>query len=194
MTEADDHIIIRPPNDREVGQMLEVIQLSFGSWPGFELPVPPLEHLRWKMESHPQAWQQHRVVELDSKIVGAGVRIPREVMLKGQVRLARDGGDLAVHPDYQRRGIWGRMREHTMRTTDDKYDLHIGTSHSPAVVHVRRRREDQSLGNGIQVLLKAFDVGRLVRVRQARSGSRMPSLLTELGVRALFITVSHLLE
>jgi len=97
---------LRPMRPDEVDEVFAVVQAAFGStWPRLPLNVPPLDHLKWKIDS-PQPLPDHvTVVEVDGRVVGYNGAVGRDVWLRGRRLPGRVGADRAVHPDYQDRGL-----------------------------------------------------------------------------------------
>ena len=75
---------VRNANEADEQQLLELLPRAFDRWPQFELDVPAVEHLRWKMRSDPIAGRQHWVTEVDGRIVAMLLRIVRRVRVRGR--------------------------------------------------------------------------------------------------------------
>lgn len=174
-----DRVIIRSPTDDDVADMADVLALAHG-WPP-ERRAGAEDVLRWKMRSHPLAPEHHLVAEADGRVVATYLKILRPVRVRGRACLARDGVDLAVHPDHQRRGIYSALTEHSFRHLDGRLDLAVSYAQHPAVERRRAQLGYRPLGNPIRVLMKVLDVGRFVRGK----GGRLPAPLAGLRIRAL---------
>lgn len=89
--------------------MLRVLQASFANWPAVETDVAALDHLRWKMSSHPLAAQFTPVAERNGDIAGLRVFIVREVMFAGAPLIGYHAADISVHPIWQERGLLNQL-------------------------------------------------------------------------------------
>jgi hypothetical protein len=59
---------IRNADEADVPQMVENLLRAFQGWPAFEIEVPAIEHLRWKMRSDPISPRNQWVTEVDGQI------------------------------------------------------------------------------------------------------------------------------
>jgi hypothetical protein len=53
MSEGDRPATARNATRADEPAMLEFLFGAFQRWPAFQIEVPAIEHLRWKMQSHP---------------------------------------------------------------------------------------------------------------------------------------------
>ena len=113
MSEADSRATIRNATGADELELLELLFRAFQRWPAFEIPVPPLEHLRWKMRCEPITARRGLVAEIDGRIVAMMLRIVRRVRVKGRDCLARDTVDAAVDPLYQGRGLYNAILDYS---------------------------------------------------------------------------------
>lgn len=129
--------------------ILEVVEAAFDHWPEFEIPVTPLEHLQWKMQSlegielaaAPDELP-HTVGEQDGRIVSTALRVASVVQVNGEEWLTSSGTDQAVHPDYQSRGIT-KLQRAARRALPLVGDLGMGTqSQHVRLKNSRDRRPD----------------------------------------------------
>ena len=104
---------VRPYNYGDEEKIVELLELSFNGWPKFNLSHTPLEHWRWKYLDNPVNMTIIAVVELDGRIIGCWHRIPQKIKFGETVTFAGQGVDVAVHPDFQGRGISSKLREKT---------------------------------------------------------------------------------
>ena len=142
----------RPLRAGDEAEVVELLARVFGHWPGRKTPVPAIEHLRWKLRSHEKAGKFHIVAEAGGELVGVRISLAREVKVKERILLVRQGADLAVHPDYQRRGVLSRMFEFRRQELDETFDLAFGNTSHPATLKLDIRTGHRPLGNRIQVL------------------------------------------
>ena len=55
MSESILELTVRNPGEADEAQMIDLLMRAFHRWPQFEIPVPAIEHFRWKMRSDPVA-------------------------------------------------------------------------------------------------------------------------------------------
>jgi GNAT superfamily N-acetyltransferase len=98
----------RPGDDEAI---LSVFQSAFPKWPPVDTgdDVAPLDHLRWKMNSHPIAKQFFMIGEVDGVLASPRIVIAQPVRVKGQPLLSFQPTDIAVAPEYRGLGITERM-------------------------------------------------------------------------------------
>ncbi len=85
--------------------ILDCLTAAFGSWPGVDIDVPPIEHLRWKLSSHPILRRYNYVAVDGERIVGCQLIFVQRVKDRDRALLADACTDYAVHPDYQGQGL-----------------------------------------------------------------------------------------
>jgi predicted N-acetyltransferase YhbS len=183
VAEENRRATIRSASGADEPKMLELLFRAFQRWPAFEIQVPAVEHLRWKMRSDPLAARHHFVAEIDGRIVAMMLRIVRRVRVRGKTSLARDGVDAAVDPRYQGRGLYGAVLDHSQAVPQGaEYGLAFWYSTNPRTRRRSRPEEWISLGNPIQVLQKPFKAGAIVARRRERYGGRVPAPLAVLRI------------
>ena len=142
--------------DDDIEGLLQLQRDSLGEWPGREITVSPIEHLRWKLASHELARRYSTVAELDSRIVGSMLLIVRRVKVGERLLVARYGADMVVHPDYRGRGIlaamWG-VRE----LGRDAFDLNLGQGGHPAARRLGRDARRTEFANQTDILVRSLD-------------------------------------
>jgi ribosomal protein S18 acetylase RimI-like enzyme len=96
----------RTSDDEEI---LSVLQSAFPRWPNVDTDVPALDHLRWKLRSHPVAVQFHSVGEIDGQIAMPRIMMVQPIRFQGERRLAFQPVDVAVAPAFRGLGLAERM-------------------------------------------------------------------------------------
>jgi GNAT superfamily N-acetyltransferase len=123
-------------------RIIAMLERAFDVWPRDEINVSHEDHLRWKLESHPNAAWQCIVAETPERVVGFQGYWLIEVKVDDAVLLARVGVDFAVDPDYQRLGVKVAMRDRAQVDNPRRvFDVHFEPdSGHPAFLHMRRKR------------------------------------------------------
>jgi len=122
-------------------RVVRMLTAAFGTWPRGEISVSPVEHLRWKLASHPSASGLCIVTEHESTVVGWQGYWLQAVKLDDQELLSRHSVDFSVHPEYQRMGIKMAMRTRSQVDNPRRnFALHFDpASGHPAFVHIRQK-------------------------------------------------------
>lgn len=86
--------------------MLDVIEAAFPVWPPIEVDTSNAEHLRWKLGPDGEAAiGEHILVELDGRVVAVRLKWAGAAQLGDADYSWETSADMAVHPDFQGRGI-----------------------------------------------------------------------------------------
>ena len=184
MTESVPRATTRNAGEADEPQMVELLFRAFRRWPAFELPVPPLEHLRWKMRSNPTAPRHQWVTEIDGRIAAMILRVLRRVRIKGRDYLARDDVDAAVDPDYQGQGLYRAILDYVFEEhRDAEFDLGFWYSTNPKTRRLGSVEDGKTLANPIQVLQKPYNARAIVARRREKYGGRLPVPLAVLRIK-----------
>ncbi len=100
-------------------EIVHLLQLAYKSWPGFVIHCTSLEHWKWKYLDNPIKDNYIGVGLHNNKIVGVDHAIPNFIKIGDKIHLCSYGADVAVHPDYRRMGIFGRVREVRQRLANE---------------------------------------------------------------------------
>jgi GNAT superfamily N-acetyltransferase len=99
----------RPWRDEDAPAVVGLLQRCFPRWPREVLPVAPIDHLRWKLASHPLAPALAVIGELDGRIITYGQAQISAALIDDRPGIVGNGGDLALDPDYRGKGIYLRF-------------------------------------------------------------------------------------
>jgi GNAT superfamily N-acetyltransferase len=96
---------IRPyqPGDEE--KIVQLLELVFDGWPKIDLTCDSLDHWKWKYLDNPYGKKIINVALINEKFVGVDHSIPLRVKLGSQIQSINYTSDLAVHPEFRRKGI-----------------------------------------------------------------------------------------
>ena len=146
---------------------LSVIEAAFGRWPSFELPVPAIDHLRWKLSGpYPGDTGYVRLTEKDGRIAGFAHAPRQDMIVWGRRRIGLGGGDTSMHPDFQGQGLY-RARIRFDENLTDLYETGLTFSSNPTVaVATERDPNSHWLRNRIVVRVRALDAWRMARGRR----------------------------
>ena len=102
----------RVMRSEDIDDVLEVLLAAFGpEWPKIPIRVPPLDHLKWKINTPQADPDDSTVIEIDGRIVGYSGSGGRDAWLRGERRGGWTGGDQCVHPEFQGLGLTNAQRE-----------------------------------------------------------------------------------
>lgn len=166
-----DEASFRFYRDGDEHAILSLLEAAFGRWPGVEITVDPIEHLRWKLRS--DVYLHHVVVEAGAEMVGVSLCWPRPTHTTRVPFVTQTGADLAIHPDYQSQSGLKAMRAFNKAIYDELFAIRIGgSSRHPAVIHSRATTRRGLFGNRVQVLERPFSLATaLSRFRPRRGQS-----------------------
>lgn len=101
-------------------QIISLLQGVYGDWPRFDLECTALDHWTWKYPENHYGKSIVTVAKHGDRIVGVGQQYTVRVKLGGEMVDWGYTGDMAVHPDYRRRGIQNRLREINVKLRMEK--------------------------------------------------------------------------
>lgn len=160
--------LFRRGDVRDAEAVLPVIESAFPTWPPFEIDVPTIDHLRWKMTPpEPLARDMHAIVEIDGVVVATQLRWPTRAHVRGEEVPSEVGGDLAVHQSAQGRGLSRLIR------AEEAARLHglrlAGYDTRPQNVLVRYMQEDDGsdISRQLDVWSRTYGLRALVRGHRA---------------------------
>jgi GNAT superfamily N-acetyltransferase len=117
-TALDAPITARPFRQDDESGVIELLQASFGEWPGELTGVTPAEFFRWKHLDGPNGPSTMVVAEADDAVIGFVAYMQWPFSTGNRVAKALRGVDLAVHPSYRRRGVSLALRTATKFTRE----------------------------------------------------------------------------
>jgi len=103
--------VFRRATVEEAPAILRVLDSAFDHWPAFQIDVPAIEHLRWKMMPAGYAQDLHGVIDRGGEIVGAQLRWLGRVEIQGRVLPLDFGTDLSVHESARGLGLGSLLRD-----------------------------------------------------------------------------------
>jgi len=135
---------------------IEIIEASFPRWPAFEISVPTVEHLRWKLEYPGWAPNFLSIATVDGVAAGIYVLIHRKFSIGGHSYRVRDWQDSCVQPDFQSQGIYSFMEK---KTREDEHEIDFGfwSTVNPRIIAAQKKfpRCDIELGSDLKALVRA---------------------------------------
>jgi len=96
-------IRLTQPGDEH--QIVELLNQEYDGWPQFDLACPPLEHWKWRYQSHPVKNNLVSVGVGEGSIIGCVHAIPRDLKIYGRIVASCLAPDLAVKPGYRKHGV-----------------------------------------------------------------------------------------
>ena len=125
--------------------LLELLNETFPRWPCVDISVPPIDHLRWKLHSQPEAVRYQVVAELGSHIIGCRLFLLQQVKIGGRFFEVRQGVDTVVHQDYQGRGLMAALTYPVPARLWEDFDMNFSVrSGTEALKRIRRYDERQN--------------------------------------------------
>jgi len=126
---------IREYSIKDEAKVLELLQLVY------KKAKINSDYLNWKYFDNPLRKHGIVVAEYQDQIVGTNCGFYRETKVGKNMYLTSYGGDLAVHPDYRRRGIANKMKElkEEIRVRDG-IQLSSAITDNPIVINNRNKQ------------------------------------------------------
>ena len=90
-------------------RIVKLLQSVFDGWPRLDLEYSPLDYWRWKFRDNPHGMSSITLAESGDEIVGCHHTMPVRIKIGEEVFLCTSGADLALHPNYRRRGYQKAM-------------------------------------------------------------------------------------
>lgn len=147
---SHDRPTVRFLRSGDEGSLLAHLEATFGRWPGLDLSVPPIDHLRWKLSSDSSVSSCNVVAEAGSRIVGALLFVGQRVKTRTGELLAAHGADWSVQPEYQGQGLMVAMRTLAIGRLKGRADFNPGQSGHAAVNALNQREGNRPICNGPQ--------------------------------------------
>ena len=136
-------------------RVLALLKRAFKDWPRVDVSVSPLEHLKWKLDSRPEARRYSTVAETsDGRIVGLQLLFVQRVKVSEQTLLVIQGVDLCVDPDFQKRGVMADMRRFAWPTYYRVFDMRMGQTERVALHKLARREGSVRIANAVDILVR----------------------------------------
>jgi GNAT superfamily N-acetyltransferase len=106
----EDELFIRRYLEGDDPNIVKLLDLVFNGWPKLDLRYSSLDYWRWRYLDNPIGNKELVVCENnDGEIVGCLHSCPKKIKVGKGEYLCSTGPDLAVHPEYRKRGIANRM-------------------------------------------------------------------------------------
>jgi hypothetical protein len=174
-------LVVRTMTEADFEAAAAVLVGAFGRWPNHDVDVSPADHLRWKLSGPGNDLSYQYVAELDGRVVGTRLCLISRVKVGDRVFPGRQSMDIAVLPEFRRRGIFEHTRQ-SRANVDDLFPVGIGAGSSDDYKRARRgkpklARTEWRVYFYLDHLLRPLDAGRLAAVRRwpgwQRQGRRL---------------------
>jgi predicted N-acetyltransferase YhbS len=158
-----DKIEYRNSKPNDVEGITELLNLVFNGWPKIELNCSETEHWKWKHLDNPLHESIVTIALDDDKVVGCSHTIIKEIKIGVNKYLTGIGCDAAVHPDYQSRGIYSKLRD-LKRLEEEKLGLryrHV-ISENPKLVNRNVRMGNYVFPHQVTEYNKIFKINEFL--------------------------------
>ena len=143
-------------DDELLREVLALYQTAFERWPYRDPGCPPLDHLRWKISSPASPWGM-LVARPEGRVVAASCIRSCRVRVGKRSGLVLGHPDVAIHPDWQGRGLYRvaiRYMEGPLRAPHDLSLRDLGVHPAVAKIEPEIGREP---ANQVRTMLKVLD-------------------------------------
>ena len=192
---------VRYYQDGDEDQLVPLLVLIFEDWPRFDLRCTKKEHWKWKLKDTPTNIESVVVAETDEgKIIGISQGIFKWTKIGDEVLLTRKATEVAVHPDYRRRGVNSSIAElKDEKISEMRAVVNMNMTSNPIIINRNKRRSDEDkmpeFPKPIKQLVKIEKMGRYLKYLskdKEHSRIRRFSIFTGYSVLSLINTVRYL--
>ena len=173
---------VRPFRPGDEPGILAVLQAAFARWPRPELDLPPIDYLRWKLDSHDVARGFAWVIERGDRIVAVNLGMIREAKLRDRTIVIDFGAEIAILPEHQGRGLFWAIRDAARPRRAELVHAMFGSAMNAAVLHIREREGRRALAAPMEMLILPL---RSLRVLRREGPRALPRTLRGLGASHL---------
>jgi GNAT superfamily N-acetyltransferase len=192
VTDALD-LTVRPLREDDIPPVVQLLQDTFGTWPSVQTSAAPIDHLRWKLGDGRPGDSYHFVAEIDGRIVAFQLNHLWRVKVGDKELRVLRGGDSAVHPDYQGRGVMSIMRPAMNPYFEDVSDFFLGGSDHPATprLHARGNEDRRDFGHRWLVFVQPLTLRAALRTFKLRPGRSPRKLATSIATFARWMRIDR---
>ena len=111
MISISEELSTSPYEQGDESGIVELLDLVFEGWPRFDLLGSRLDHWLWKYKEN---YIKQKIVVVTKKgdsIIGCIHSVPQEIKILNRIHPFFLGGDVAVHPDFRKLGVYNRNLE-----------------------------------------------------------------------------------
>jgi GNAT superfamily N-acetyltransferase len=131
----DEDFSVRSYRDGDEGEVIRLLQLVFDGWPKLDLECSSLEHWVWKYQQNPLNRLYITLCFSGEILIGCYHWIPNRVKSGDEFLLCNLGADLAVHPNFRRKGVWRKMSSlNSKRAREEGIEFIYWISGNPIVI------------------------------------------------------------
>ena len=128
-------VYLRLYDEGDDEQIVDLLELVFEEWPGYDITCSPLEHWRWKYLNHVSSRPYIALAIDGEKIIGCNLGFPLNISIGGKTRKACYRADTAVHPDYRGARISSGMIDFFNNYfTDEGVQLSYWATSNPIII------------------------------------------------------------
>lgn len=179
--------------------ILRTLEAAFGHWPDFDLEVPALEHLRWKMQPPDGLTPNNTVGLIGDEVMAVELRWMSLTQLGDREVATNDGMDQAVDPRYQGRG-YSRALNDAKAALQQMGELGIDTpSRNERVLNSRQHLENPRAERHLLTWVHDFDLRGRFGTRLRNGGPievlrHLPAIVAPSAARASSAAASYAIE
>lgn len=192
----EDDLTVRPLRDEDIPAVTQLLQDTFGPWPKVPSSASPIDHLRWKLGDGRPGHQSHFVAVIDGRIIAFQLNLHWPMKVGDRILDVRRGWDVAVHPDYQGKGVMSIMRPAMHERFEVVPDMFLGASTHEALAKLYAKEDRRPFAYrwlvfmrpmSARAALRAFKVRRGRPIRKLAGGIASLVRWSEMEMRTRFV-------
>jgi len=138
--------------------IIDLLKEVFKDWPRLEIPCFAYYHWKWKYIDNPKKTNAISVAIDEDKIIGCDHGYYIDIKIGEKVFLGYQGGDSAVHPEYQGQGIYSQLNYVKYHLIQMKVcDFAYWATDNPKMIKFNRNRKYPRFPK-VQNMIKIKDV------------------------------------
>jgi GNAT superfamily N-acetyltransferase len=142
--------------------IVSLLDASFNGWPHLDVGGTALDYWRWKYQNNFIDQKLVYIADSGKKVVGVVHSVPMKIKMFDKYIFSNLGGDVCVHPDYRKLGLWKtilQMANEGRREAGVKYLYNV--TENPIVIETFTKMKDyKPFPHRVVNLVRIRDVDR----------------------------------
>ena len=163
---------IRHYQEGDENQIVPLLILAFKTWPFYDITCSPIDHWKWRYLDNPKGSMLLEITH-GEKIIATGHNSIYNLIINGQKLMGTYGTDACVHPDYQGKGLYGKIAK-TMNQWKHEIGIkfHYFVTTNPRVINstAQRASTPHLFPHRVKYLTKIDDIDMHLKMNEISQG------------------------